>query len=636
LNFDFLNLGQAKSEDMGEQKINIHKSDKIQIQFIEHLLHDIEALEYMLKNKMFETGITRIGAEQEFCLVTKDWRPANNADDILTEINDPHFTTELAKYNLEINLDPFELKEDCFHLMKTQLKSLLEKANTIAKKHDSKVLLTGILPTISQTHLKLNYITNRPRYLALNDRLMEQRGSHFHLHLMGVDELSIRHDSVLFEACNTSFQLHLQIDPDDFISSFNWAQAIAGPVLSVCTNSPLLLGRELWSETRIALFRQSIDTRHISLALKDQLPRVSFGSQWASGSIVDIYKENIAQYKSVLANEIDENSLEDVKKGNIPKLKALSLHNGTLYPWNRACYGVGGGKPHLRIENRYIPSGPSILDEMANFVLWVGLMLGRPKKFNDMPKVMDFRDAKSNFIKAARYGNEALLLWEDKEYTSNTLLKDVLLPIAYEGLNKAKINKEDITYYLKIIEERMNSKSGSQWMVYNFRRLKENHKTDQALRLITRHSYKNQQQHIPVAQWKAIPTEKHLKDFAPWVGHIMSTRLFTVKESDLAKLATSIMSWKNIHHMPVENEQGKLCGLLTWTHVKKMKTEKMKEHTTVRDIMVQNVITTTPSTTIAEAIAIMKENIIGCLPVIQNEELIGIVTIKDVISFDNE
>ncbi len=621
---------------MGEQKVSLKSSSNTQTQFVAHLLQDIEALEYMLENNMFETGITRIGAEQEFCLVTKDWRPANNADPILEKINDPHFTTELAKYNLEINLDPIELKDNCFQVVRNQLETLLEKANTVAKEESSKVVLTGILPTISQTHLKLNYITERPRYLALNDRLMAQRGSHFYVHLMGVDELSIRHDSVLFEACNTSFQLHLQIDPDDFISSFNWAQAIAGPVLSVCTNSPLLLGRELWSETRIALFKQSIDTRHTSLALKDQMPRVSFGSNWATGSIVEIYKENIAQYKSVLAQEIDENSLEEIKNGNIPKLKALSLHNGTLYPWNRACYGVGGGKPHLRIENRYIPAGPSVLDEMANFAFWAGLMKGRPKKFDDIAKVMDFSDAKSNFIKAARYGNGALLCWEGKEYTANNLLKKVLLPIAKNGLKKCNINDEDIDFYLKIIENRMNTQSGAQWMVSNLRALKKNQKTDQALRLITRYTYKNQKKGIPVSQWKDIPTKIRPKDITPWVGHVMTTRLFTVKETDLASLATSIMDWKNIHHMPVENAEGKLCGLLTWTHVKKMKNKKMDKNTTVKDIMVENVITATPTTPIKEAITVMKENLIGCLPVLQHDELIGIVTIKDVIVFDHE
>ncbi|MAO07519.1 MAG: signal transduction protein [Alteromonas sp.] len=620
---------------MGEQKVQVFSNDSQKASFIQHLLWDIEALEWMLQNQCFEKGITRIGAEQEFCLVTKDWRPANNADAILKRVQDPHFTTELAKYNLEINLDPVVLKGDCFHRVEQQLKMLLEKAKIAAKEEKSRVLLTGILPTISQNHLKLDYITERPRYLALNERLMSLRGSHFYLHLMGVDELSIQHNSVLFEACNTSFQLHLQIDPEDFISSFNWAQAISGPVLASCANSPLLLGRELWSETRVALFRQSIDTRHISLALKDQLPRVSFGSKWASGSISEIYKDNISQYKPILASEIDENALEALQKGTIPKLKALSLHNGTIYPWNRACYGVGDGKTHLRIENRYIPSGPSVADEMANFAFWVGLMKGRPKKFDVMASVMDFKEAKANFIKAARYGTEAEMIWEGKLQPVKSLIQEVFLPIAQQGLQSVGIPEETLQYYLGIIEERIHVQTGSQWLVRNFRNLKKTEKTDASLRWLTRETYKNQKLNLPVHQWKKIVPHKALKDFTPWVGHFMSTRLLTVNKNDLASLATHIMQWNNIHHMPVEDEKGKLCGLLTWRHVTKTNLDLPNPSRLVKDIMVTEVITVTAQTPMDEAITLMKKHTIGCLPVMQHEELIGIITLNDVMKYND-
>ena len=552
---------------MGEQKVDLPSNNQEQALYVERLLQDIEALEWMLEHNYFESGITRIGAEQEFCLVTKDWRPAKNAEEILEKIDDPHFTTELAKYNLEINLDPVVLESDCFTKVATQLQSLLDKADATAREAGSRVVLTGILPTITQNHLHLDYLTDRPRYKILNDRLMRLRGSHFYLHLMGVDELSIRHDTVLFEACNTSFQLHLQIDPEDFISSFNWAQAMAGPVLSICANSPLLLGRELWNETRVALFRQSIDTRQTSLALKDQLPRVSFGSNWASGNVANIYKDNISQYKSILTTEISENPLELLQQGKIPKLKALGLHNGTIYPWNRACYGVTNGKPHLRIENRYIPSGPSIIDEMATFAFWVGLMKGRPKKFDNMEAVMDFREAKTNFIKAARNGKQTVLCWDGKTYDAPELVTKEFLPLAYEGLESCGIDHDSIERYLEIIERRVAKKSGAQWLVSNFRKLQRSQKKDHALRLITRGMYKNQKKGEPVHEWPDIKAEKPLKDSSPWVGHIMTTRLLTVKENDLADLATSIMRWKNIHHMPVENEEGKLTGLLTWTHV---------------------------------------------------------------------
>lgn len=620
---------------MGEHRFTLKTSEASLADYIEHLLLDIEALELLISNDRFEKGITRIGAEQEFCIVTKDWRPGKNSDAILKAINDPHFTTELAKYNLEINLDPVELKGPCFNFVENQLQLLLNKADEVAKSMDSRVLLTGILPTISQNHLKLEYITNRPRYKALNHKLMHLRGSHFHLHLMGVDELTMSHDSVLFEACNTSFQLHLQIEPSDFISSFNWAQAIAGPLLSICTNSPLLLGRELWSETRIALFRQSIDTRQTSLALKDQLPRVSFGSKWAQGSVVDIYRENIAYYKSILAINVDENSLLEVKNGRIPKLKALSLHNGTIYPWNRACYGITNDKPHLRIENRYIPAGPTVLDEVANFAFWVGLMKGRPSKFDNLPEVMAFQDAKSNFIKAARYGKEAVLHWEGDLFSARRLLQEKLLPIAFDGLRKMNIPEKTINRYLQVIENRLMGKNGSQWIIANYRELQKTQKSDHALRLITRAMYKNQKRGIPIHEWKEVPSEKKLQDFTPWVGHVMSTRLLTVKEKDLADLATSIMLWKNIHHMPVENEKGKLCGLLTWTHVEKNRIAGKNNARLVEDIMVKKVISVTSNTSIQDAILIMKKNSIGCLPVLQNNELIGIVTIKDVLPYDH-
>lgn len=621
---------------MGEQKVNRSFSEEKKALFIQHLLDDVKALEIMLENDQIEKGITRIGAEQEFCLVTKDWRPATNNEEILAKIDDPHFTTELARYNLEINLDPVELKDDCFSQVEDSLKSLLNKASKVSEENDAKVILTGILPTISKTHLSMDYITPNPRYYALNDMLMGLRRSHFQLNLQGVDELSITHDSVLFEACNTSFQLHLQIDPDDFISSFNWSQAIAGPILSVCCNSPLLMGRELWEETRIALFRQSIDTRNISQVLKDQEPRVAFGNNWAKGTAADIYRENISKYKIILSRDLEENSLDILKKGAIPKLEALNLHSGTIYPWNRACYGVGNGKPHLRIENRYIPAGPSVIDEIANFAFWVGVMRGRPKKFDDMYKVMDFREAKSNFVKASRTGRNAVMSWEGKHYSARKLLKKVFLPMAYEGLRKEGIDEADIERLLKVIKKRLKGNTGSTWMVSNYRRLTNTLKKDKALRLITKSIYLNQQKGEPVNKWPDADEKDKLKEASYWVGHIMTTMLLTVNKSDLASLATSIMEWNNIHHVPVEDDEGKLCGLLTWTHAQKYNTEDHQSVYLVKDIMVEDVIFVDATTPIKEAISIMKKNEIGCLPVVQNEELIGIVTLMDVRPYDND
>ncbi len=622
---------------MGEHKGISRENNQARTAFIQHLLNDIRALELMLAQNLIESDINRIGSEQEFCLVTDNWRPAKNAGDILRTINDDHFTTELARYNLEINLDPVELKGNCFTQMEAQLRALLKKANVAAAQHGSRVVTTGILPTISKNELEFDYMTPNPRYWALNDVMKELRGADFNLYLTGVDDLFLTHDSVLFEACNTSFQMHLQVSPDDFIASYNWAQAIAGPVLGLCTNSPLLLGRELWSETRIALFRQSIDSRSSSYALKDQQARVTFGDSWATGTIADIFKNEIARYKVLLFREIDTHSLEELEKGNMPKLQALMLHNGTIYRWNRACYGVGGGKAHVRLENRYIPSGPTISDEMANFTFWVGLMMGRPPECDDLPAIMDFRDAKSNFIKAARTGKESVLHWMGRQISVRDLALEVLLPMAWDGLRKAGIDEEDISRSLNIIEQRAASFTGSQWTIRNYRRLRAYTKQDDALVALTRKIYENQQANTPVHQWPPVDVPPEAPEAAHLVGHIMSTQLFTVNRNDLAELAVNVMRWKNIHHVPVEDKTGKLCGMLTWTHMKRFQERKgTAEHMIVADIMAAEVYTVSPETAIKDAIKLMKQKEIGSLPVVQGEYLIGIITIKDVIPFDHD
>ncbi|MDN5200328.1 CBS domain-containing protein [Fulvivirgaceae bacterium BMA10] len=622
---------------MGDHKVNKAEGKRARTAFIGHLLDDIKALEIMLEKGLFEKDVERIGAEQEFCLITENWRPSKSSEDILQAINDPHFTTELAQYNLEINLDPVELKGNCFSLIHQQLIDLLNKAQSAAVAKNAKVLLSGILPTVSKNELNADYMTPNPRYWALNDMIREMRGADFELHIKGIDELSIKHDSVLFEACNTSFQLHLQVAPEDFISSYNWAQTIAGPVLSICTNAPLLLGRELWSETRIALFQQSIDTRSSSFALKTKEPRVTFGSSWAEGSVAEIFKHDIARYQVILASDIKENSLEVLKSGKTPRLKALCLHNGTVYRWNRPCYGVGGEKAHLRIENRYIPSGPSTVDEMANFVFWVGLMKGRPSKYDDMKQLMDFGDVKANFIKAARTGKESVFKWMGGTYTASELALKELLPIAYDGLSKTEISREDVDHYMGIIEKRIAGITGSQWIVANYRKLKKHMRQDKALQELTKAIYQYQQDKLPIHAWPMLTAKSSSRNSEKlFVNHVMSTELFTVNEHDLADLAISIMRWKNIHHVPVEGSEGKLKGLLTWNGMKKYMGSVRSISKSVSDIMEKNIISVEPGTKLDEAIKLMKQNDIGCLPVVQNNRLVGIMTKKDIINLRSE
>lgn len=614
---------------MGEKILESKFDEGERKAFVQHLIDDIKALELLLQRNLIEDDIIRIGAEQEMCLVDDDFRPAGKSLEVLDAIDDSHFTTELANYNMEINLDPHKLSEGCFSIVENELRTLLNKAKIKANELGTRILLTGILPTISKKELGIDYMTPIPRYFRLNDTLRQWRGDHFALKIRGVDELMLQHDSVLFEACNTSFQLHLQIAPQDFIKSYNWAQAIAGPVLGICCNSPLLMGRELWKETRIALFQQSLDTRKWSYTLKEQVARVGFGNQWQESSVAEIFKEDISTHRILLTKPIAKNSLQLLNEGNIPKLEALNLYNGTVYRWNRPCYGVGGGKPHLRIENRYIPAGPTVLDEIANFAFWVGLMVGRPKKYDEISKIMDFKEAKHNFIKSAISGRQTVLSWLGESMTLKQLVLKELLPIAYDGLRKYNVNTSDIERLLGVIEARTLNQTGSEWQVTNFRNLRKQMKLDTVLVELTKAMYANQQQGEPVHKWPAIKQAPDPETSHEFVGQIMSTKLIKLYEDDYTNLALSIMKWNNIHHIPVENDKGELAGLLTWSHIGALEQNGAKEDSRVSDIMIKKVVTVRPSTKIETAKKLMDDYEIGCLPVCSESSLVGIISKVD-------
>lgn len=617
---------------MGEYKVDrLH--DEYRAKFIGHLLRDVNALDLMIERGMIESGIRRMGAEQEFCLVKPDYSPSTYAIDVLKEINDPHFTTELAVYNLEANLDPIEIKGNCFEQTHQQLTSLIDHAREAARRFDNKVILTGILPTIRRRELELTYLTPITRYLQLNDIMREMRGSDFSLHLRGVDELTLLHESILFEACNTSFQLHLQLDPDDMVQSYNWAQAIAGPVLSVCTNSPLLLGRELWSETRIALFQQSVDIRNTASTSLDREARVSFGTEWLKESITNIFKDDIARHTMILSTELNEDSMAMVTQGEVPALHALRTHNGTIYRWNRPCYGVANGKAHLRIENRYIPSGPTLTDEIANFAFWIGLMLGRPTQYDNTQELMDFRDAKANFIKAARCGKESQMHWMGKVMPAADLIRKELLPIAYNGLRKAAVDEEDITRYLSIIELRNNRITGSQWTVNTYRNFRQTLKRDDALKALTEVIGEQQLGDKPLHTWNVpVSPPSHYPKYNTKVAHeIMTTDVFTVGPQDHADLVRHIMQWKNIHHVPVVNASDGIVGLLSSKNLEDIDTS-IESATRVEDIMQTEVITALPEMNADEAARIMMEQKIGCLPIVYNDKLVGIITRNDIVT----
>ena len=617
---------------MGNQNLAIAKDPESRKYFLKHLLHDVEAIEKMLLEGMFEKGITRIGAEQEFCLVDKHFKPSKNASTVLHIIDDDHFTSELARYNLEINLDPCEVSSDCFSRVEKQLTELLRMAEEAASSLDEKIILTGILPSIDFRAVQLDYLTPKIRYRALAEILSELRGEEFEMNITGVDELILRHDNILFEACNTSFQCHLQIDPDEFTDMYNWAQMISGPVLSVVANSPLLLGKQLWAETRIPLFQQSIDTRGNVFNFREREQRVTYGNRWIK-SLGDVFKNDIARHTLLFSTNIETDSLETLEGGGIPKLEALQLHNGTIYKWNRPCYGIGGGVPHLRIENRYMPSGPTEKDEVANLAFWVGVMSNMPDNFRGNWENHSFDEAKENFYKAAMWGIQSGMVWEGELMSAKALILDKMLPLAKGGLQKLGIDDQEIENYLSVIEGRARTHlTGSRWIVSSYRNFRKHFDREEATVALTAVMDEMRKTGKPVFEWDVAGKKKsdYLKVRYDIVSSVMTTDLVTVQENDLAELVQKIMEWRNIRHMPVESSKGELRGIIT----KKRLNDYLKKHTNdpyivASEIMEENPAVISPDDDLKYAMLLLLDKKVSCLPVVDKNRLVGIITDHD-------
>lgn len=624
---------------MGEQRVSKVTDQKQMQKFVKSLLKDVQALEYMLENDWFDKGITRMGAEQEMVIVQKDtYKPNCIAMEALDKMKDYDWVeTELAKFNLETNLTPRELTKSCFSDLHEENATKLDKIQEVLDTLDTKIVLTGILPTLRKFDLDMDNLTPKKRYKALMEAINEQlMKSAYELRFTGIDELLIKHDSPLLEACNTSFQVHLQVDPDEFVKIYNIAQAVTAPVMAIAANSPIVFGRRLWHESRIAMFQQSLDTRSSHDHMREKSPRVSFGKDWLKESVMEIYKEDISRFRVLISSDVKEDSLEMIKDGEVPKLRSLQVHNSTVYRWNRPCYGISdNGKPHLRIENRVIPSGPTVLDEVANACFWLGLTLGLADEIDDIRELMSFADVSDNFGKAARFGIDSKFTWfNDEKITCCDLILTQLLPIARKGLKKRKVAKKDIDLYLGIIEARAQSHmNGARWMLRSYTELIKKTNIDEALTVLTASIIQNQQSHIPGHMWE-LPDLSDLTTYKPSqlkVSEFMATDLFTVQKTDIIELVAEMMDWQKIRYAPVEDKNGKLIGLVSRRLILRhmIKNKRSRRTSTAEDIMIKNPTTIDLNDTILNAMRIMRDKKIGCLPVTNHGELAGVITEMD-------
>ncbi|UCG87043.1 MAG: CBS domain-containing protein [Gemmatimonadota bacterium] len=607
--------------------------------FTKALLNDLRALERMVHDGLFETGVRRVGAEQELFLVDRGWRPAAIATDVLQGLTGSEFTTELARFNAEINLPPLAMDPGCFSALQRDLERLVDMVRREARKHKADVVLMGILPTLEKSDLGLENLTPHPRYYALNEAITQQSGGSYRLHIQGTDELYIEHDSILLEGCNTSYQVHLQVDPAEFARLYNAALVMAGPVLAACVNSPLLFSRRLWSETRIALFQQALDTRRTIPHMREFTQRVRFGESWVRKSVLEIFQEDVARVPALLGSDIEADPFDSLRRGHIPDLQALQLYNGTVYRWIRPCYGVTDGKPHLRIECRFLPSGPSILDQVANTALWIGLILGANERYEDVTKYLDFDSARANFLAAARRGLNAGFTWfESASVSAPQLLLEQLLPLAQQGLEAASIDPTDASRLLQIIERRVSSGfTGAHWLSHSLTLLGEHGTRAERMAALTAAAAQRQQQGIPVHEWR--PAE--IGEGGGWRYHYrrveqyMTTDLFTVKEDEIIDLAALLMDWKRIRQVLVEDDDRRLSGWVTYGSLLRLYTSGQATRSPaavcVRDIMEPVPVCVAPGTQTLEAIALMRQHKVRSLPVIQGGRLVGIVSVEDFI-----
>jgi hypothetical protein len=433
----------------------------------------LNALATMLRDGTFAwDDEATTGLELELNLVDPGLDPAMCNDAVLELTERPELQPELGQWNVEINMPPRPLGGEQGRYLEHNLLDLLSLLERQAKSVHARVAAIGILPTLQASHLVTDRISSSPRYGVLNEQMLTARGEPFRVDISGVaaegpgEHLRMDFDSILPEAACTSLQLHLQCPPEQFAPAWNAAQCVAGVQLAVGANSPFLLGRRLWSETRVPLFLQATDVRSIELRNQGVRPRVWFGERWIT-SIFELFEENVRYFPGLLPVEEQQDPLEELAAGRVPELEELRLHNGTIWRWNRPVYDVADGQPHLRVENRVLPSGPSALDMVANAMFFYGLLRLLTEQEEPLWTRMPFSAAEENFRLAARDGLGASLYWPELGWVRpDELVLRELLPMAAEGLARWGVSDQVSGRYLDVIEQRCRTgRTGADWQL---------------------------------------------------------------------------------------------------------------------------------------------------------------------------
>jgi hypothetical protein len=395
---------------------------------------------------------------------------------VLDVIADPDFQTELGQYNIELNVSPRPLSGDNPIELEELLRKSLNHAEAQANSVGAHIVAIGILPTLTAENFQNDWMSANPRYAMLNEAVFAARGEDLFIDIANPDpdgeRLAMYADTIAPESACTSVQLHLQVSPQGFASAWNAAQALVGPQLALGANSPYFFGKQLWAETRTELFLQATDTRSVELKNQGVRPRVFFGERWIT-SIFDLFEENVRYFPALLPIMDAEDPVEVLHSGGVPRLSELRLHNGTVYRWNRPVYDIMDGRPHLRVENRVLPAGPTLLDLLANAAFYFGLVRDLAESGRPIWSQLTFSQAEENFHVAARDGLDATLYWPRRGALPATrLVLDWLLPMAYDGLDRFGVSPDIRDRLLGIIEGRCRTgMNGATWQTSTVERL---------------------------------------------------------------------------------------------------------------------------------------------------------------------
>lgn len=434
----------------------------------EKVHQDLDVFERMLNTHSFDFERQLTGMEIELNLVGEDLLPTMSNASVLESIADEDYQTELGQYNIELNVSPRPMPGDTALQLEQDLRHSLNRAEEGANAAGAQIAMIGILPTLMPEHFSTEWMSANARYAALNEAIFSARGEDIFIDIEGAsgDRLAMYADSIAPESACTSVQLHLQVQPHRFADFWNAAQALSGIQIAVGANSPYFFGKELWHESRIPLFEQATDTRAIELKNQGVRPRVWFGERWIT-SIFDLFEENVRYFPALLPESTDEDPVAEFEAGRAPQLAELRLHNGTVYRWNRPIYDIVDGKPHLRVENRVLPAGPTIVDCMANSAFYYGVV--RTLADSDRPvwTRMSFDAAADNFASCARRGMEAKVYWPGfGEVRADELALRHLLPMAHEGLSEWGVAPEVRDRFLGVIEDRCRvGQNGASWQI---------------------------------------------------------------------------------------------------------------------------------------------------------------------------